>query len=41
MYFGLRMLCDVAIGGESVGRPLMLLLSMYTGTQSSQFPVPS
>ena len=35
MYFGLRMLYDVAFGGESVGHPFMLLLSIYTGTQGS------
>ena len=34
MYFGLRMLYDVAFGGESVGHSFMLMLSSDTGTSS-------
>ena len=35
MYFGLRMLYDVAFGGESVGLPYVLLLSSNTGNRAS------
>ena len=39
MYFGLRMLYDVAIGGEAVGHSFMLLLSIDAGTRASQLSI--